>query len=83
MSGEQTKEGGFERIFHDSGIEFANFDAKQKNFDTNRNNLILDMEKSNLLPQSPSAIMDSMSINQNEIQARLVLASQMTSSYNI
>ena len=30
ISGEETK-GDFERIFHDSGIEFAHFDAKESN----------------------------------------------------
>ena len=34
ISGESLTKAGFERIFHDSGIEFANFDAKQSQ--TNR-----------------------------------------------
>ena len=107
VNGEEAK-GDFERIFHDSGVEFAHFDGKNTTMGNSdqdvaavggpngggqrrllRNQNIREKIPSRILrleskePTSPSANLDPSTINQNEIQARLVLGSAVTSSCNI
>ena len=59
---EETK-GDFDRIFQDSGIEFANFDAKESI--STRNKIVT--SEPNRDVQTPSVDGDPHNINQNEI----------------
>ena len=75
MMASEEIEGDFERIFHDSGIEFAHLNGslhKRENTDEAAGPL-----------ESPPDKRDLMRISQSEIQARIVLASARTSSCNM
>ena len=79
---EETK-GDFERIFHDSGVEFAHFDAKASVCTNQQQKSRLVDNNQSGVTKSINASQDPLTINQNDIQARLVMKSALTSSCNI